>query len=128
MENKRFTLTKKERLNGKRYIDTLFEEGKSFVAFPLRIVYLTTEEALPAEACIFPSVAKKKIRRAVGRNRVKRLIRETYRLHKHGLIDRLPEGKRILVAFIYMTSEVATFEQMDKAMQKTIQMLANKIE
>ena len=44
MTTKRYTLSKEERLSWKRYIDLLFEKGQSFVAFPLRVVYLPMEE------------------------------------------------------------------------------------
>ena len=48
MTTKRYTLSKEERLSWKRYIDLLFEKGQSFVAFPLRVVYLPMEEEMPA--------------------------------------------------------------------------------
>ena len=47
MVNRRYTLSKEERLSWKRYIDLLFAKGQSFVAFPLRVVYLAVEEGLP---------------------------------------------------------------------------------
>ena len=47
MTTKRYTLSKEERLSWKRYIDLLFEKGQSFVAFPLRVVYLPMEEEMP---------------------------------------------------------------------------------
>lgn len=50
MTTKRYTLSKEERLSWKRYIDLLFEKGQSFVAFPLRVVYLPMEEEMPARA------------------------------------------------------------------------------
>ena len=52
MENKRYTLSKEERLSWKRYIDLLFEKGQSFVAFPLRVVYLPLEEEMSAPVSI----------------------------------------------------------------------------
>ena len=86
MENKRYTLSKEERLSWKRYIDLLFEKGQSFVAFPLRVVYLPLEEEMSAPVSILISVPKKKFKRAVKRNLIKRQVREAYRVRKYDLI------------------------------------------
>ena len=61
MENRRYTLSKEERLSWKRYIDLLFEKGQSFVAFPLRVVYLPLEEEMSAPVSILISVPQEKI-------------------------------------------------------------------
>ena len=89
MVNRRYTLSKEERLSWKRYIDLLFEKGQSFVAFPLRVVYLAVEEETLAPVSILVSVPKKKFRRAVKRNLIKRQVREAYRVRKYDLIDPL---------------------------------------
>ena len=56
MVNRRYTLSKEERLSWKRYIDLLFAKGQSFVAFPLRVVYLAVEEETLAPVSILVSV------------------------------------------------------------------------
>ena len=73
----KLTLPKVERLNSRILIERLFTGGsKSLPAFPLRIVYMPVEgENLPA-ATILISVPKKRFKRAVKRNRVKRQVRE----------------------------------------------------
>ena len=58
MVNRRYTLSKEERLSWKRYIDLLFAKGQSFVAFPLRVVYLAVEEETLAPVSILVSVPK----------------------------------------------------------------------
>ena len=55
MVNRRYTLSKEERLSWKRYIDLLFAKGQSFVAFPLRVVYLAVEEETLAPVSILVS-------------------------------------------------------------------------
>ena len=77
-----YTLGKKERLNSKTLIERLFLGGsKSFPAFPLRVVYMSVEpvEEDMAAASILISVPKKRFKRAVKRNLVKRQVREAYR-------------------------------------------------
>ena len=104
MVNRKFTFPKQERLSWKRHIDLLFANGRSFVAFPLRVIYLSVEEdALPAPASVLISVPKKKFKRAVKRNLIKRRMREAYRIHKHDLFDALANNQqRMLVAFLYL--------------------------
>ena len=85
MTNKRYTLSKEERLSWKRYIDLLFAKGQSFVAFPLRVVYLPIEEEMPTRVSFMVSVPKKKFKRAVKRNLIKRRVRETFRVRKCSL-------------------------------------------
>ena len=127
MTNRRYTLSKEERLSWKRYIDLLFAEGQSFVAFPLRVIYLPLEEEMPARASFLVSVPKKKFKRAVKRNLIKRQVREAYRMRKYDLLDPLEvKGKRMLIAFLYIDKEVHPFSKMEKAMDKAIQLLSEK--
>ena len=128
MESRRYSFTKEERLSRKRSIDLLFEKGQSFVAFPLRVVYLPLEETASVPVSVLISVSKKRIRHAVGRNRVKRLVREAYRVHKYDLVDSLTEGKRrMLVAFLYMDGAIPPFSGVEKAMVKSIRILREKV-
>ena len=111
MVNRRYTLSKEERLSWKRYIDLLFAKGQSFVAFPLRVVYLAVEEETLAPVSILVSVPKKKFRRAVKRNLIKPLT---------------GKNKRMLVAFLYLDKEIHPFADMEKAMTKALNVLRDK--
>lgn len=127
MTIQRYTLSKPERLSWKRYIDLLFAEGQSFIAFPLRVVYLYTEEEMPAPVSLLISVPKKRFKRAVKRNFIKRQVRETYRVRKYDLIEPLKEKKKsLLVAFLYVDKEEHVFADMEKAMNKAIRVLREK--
>jgi ribonuclease P protein component len=126
MENsKKNTLSKPERLSFKRHVDLLFEKGKSFTAYPLRVVYLQLETPGPVSVLI--SVSKKKLRRATARNRVKRQVRETYRLNKHELAGAQErKGHHLLVAFLYIEQKMQPFGDMEKAMQKALKTLGSR--
>ena len=127
MTIRRYTLSKEERLSLKRYIDPLFAKGQSFVAFPLRVIYLPLEEEMPARASFLVSVPKKKFKRAVKRNLIKRQVREAYRVRKYDLLDPLEaKGKRMLIAFLYIDKEIHPFATMEKAMNKAITLLKEK--
>ncbi len=122
--------SKEERLCSKKSIDKLFAEGSSFIAYPLRVVYIcekreASEDLLPE---IMISVSKKKFKRAVKRNRVKRLIREGYRLNKYLLANILNEKQlNIDIAFLYLKDELPMYEDIEKAMLKTINILSEKL-
>ena len=128
MTERRYTLSKEERLSWKRHIDRLFTEGRSFVAFPLRVVYLLSdEEGMPVRASFLVSVPKKRFKRAVKRNRIKRQVREAYRMHKYDLWESLEaKDKRMLIAFLYVDNELHSSVTMEKAMTKAIRILREK--
>ena len=122
MTTKRYTLSKEERLSWKRYIDLLFEKGQSFVAFPLRVVYLPMEEEMPARASFLVSVPKKRFKRAI-----KRQVREAYRVRKYDLLEPLEaKNKGMLIAFLYLDKEIHPYAAMEKAMKKAIHILRDK--
>ena len=122
-----FTFTKKERLNGTIRIETLFKEGESFISYPLRVIYLLHEQSKESMCSTFISVPKKRIKRATQRNRVKRLIRESYRLNK-SLIDSETIGdKSVDVAFIYVKDSISDFPIMQKAMRKALNQISDRI-
>lgn len=123
-----YTLHKSERLNRKKIIDKMFAGGAhSFSVFPIRVVYLPVEE-LEEPASILVSVSKRRFKRAVKRNRVKRQIREAYRLHKQALWDVLvAKNQKIGIAFIYLSDELVNSsflqERMGIALSRVIEKL-----
>lgn len=123
-----YTLSKDERLYAEKRIEALFAGGASFIAYPLRVVYIARENESENESptiSILTSVSKKRFKRAVKRNRVKRLIREAYRLNKKELIDFAKQsGKSYDIAFLYLKSELPTYTEIEKAILKTINILS----
>ncbi len=127
MNTNSHTLSKAERISRKLIIDKLFtKNGQSFVVYPLRVVYITSIEEQDADAAILISVSKKRFKRAVKRNYLKRRIKEAYRLNKHLLI--LPPGvTNISIAFLYLSSELKNFETINKKMVELIEQLNQKL-
>ena len=74
----KLTYSKEEKLKSKKLIDALFSEGQSVAAFPLRLVYLETTFTETILAKTGVSVSKRNFKTAVQRNRIKRLLRESY--------------------------------------------------
>jgi ribonuclease P protein component len=115
------TFTKAERISSQKEIDLLFREGKSFTAYPLRVIYVTRKPFSGVPVSILVSVPKKRFKRAVKRNRVKRLIREAYRLNKKILWESLACSEQgLLIAFIYIGHKVSNFSAMEEAMKKAM--------
>ncbi len=123
----RFTLTKKERLTGTIKIDTLFKEGISFISFPLRVIYLVYEQRRESMCSILVSVPKKRIKKASQRNRIKRLIRESYRLNKTMMDYEASDYKSLDIAFIYVKDDVSDYPTIQKAMQKALSEITDRI-
>lgn len=123
------TLRKAERLNSKVIIGKMFEGGvsKSFSIFPLRIVYMPIAER-EVSASILISVSKRRFKRAVKRNRVKRQIREAYRKNKHELQQLLDEkGLQLAVAFIYLSDELTSSPEIEEKMKLALMRIVEKL-
>lgn len=117
----RYCFPKQERLYLKLDIQRLFASGQSFIAYPLRIVYTLEQTEQPARAQVLVSVAKKYFRRANKRNRVKRLIRETYRLNKHLLLEPLEaKGLYAHLAIMCVGKELPTYLEIERAIGKAL--------
>ena len=80
------TFKKEERLCSKKSLDLLFKNGSSFLLYPFRITYLFIDEVHQYPAQVVINVAKKRYKRAVDRNLIKRRTREAYRLQKELLL------------------------------------------
>lgn len=123
-----FTLSKTERLNSKIRIGKMFESGssKSFSVFPMRVVFMPAEQ-MDARAAILVSVSKRRFKHAVDRNRIKRQIREAYRLNKHLLTDELQKHDvRMAVAFLYVADEILPTSEIAVKMKIALQRIVEK--
>ena len=126
--NKTNSFPKAEHLCGEKRIARLYTQGEAFMAFPFRVVFRIEQKKDLATASVMVSVPKKRFKRAVKRNRLKRLLREAYRLNKHALIDLLDEKKlQVHVAFNYVSDEELDFVTVEKKMKIALQKLMDKI-
>ena len=112
-----FSYSKNEKLKSKNTIDLLFSEGKSVARFPLRLVFVPIDLDNGEKLKMGVSVSKKHFKKAVDRNYFKRILRETYRLNKHLLIEGL--DKTYAFMFFYQTKDRLKYDEINT---KTIQL------
>ncbi|GAB3581584.1 ribonuclease P protein component [Hymenobacter daeguensis] len=102
---RRHTFPKEEHLCRKKLIEELFgKQNASLGAYPLRLVYTKAAAPTSAPPQVLISVSKRTFKRAVDRNRLKRLIREAYRLNKYRLTEQ-PNGHEIALLGIIFTGK-----------------------
>ena len=102
---RKYTFPKEEHLCRKKLIEELFsKQSSSFGVYPLRIVWIPAPAPTTAPPQVLISVSKRTFKRAVDRNRLKRLIREAYRLNKYRLTEQ-PNGHSIALLGIIFTGK-----------------------
>jgi ribonuclease P protein component len=112
-----FTYPKTEKLKSKITIGLLFSEGKSVSKYPLRLVYYSGNLGEGQKIKMGVSVSKKNFKKAVDRNYFKRVLRETYRLNKHLLLDNLDKPYAFML--FYQSKDRLSYEEINT---KTIQL------
>jgi ribonuclease P protein component len=112
-----YSLPKSQRLTRATDIKALFQQGASLHLHPLRVVFAN---APAAPHRVFFSVAKRYVKSAVHRNKIKRRMRECYRLNKH----RLPPAPARQIAFLYISPQIASYQTLHRAVLEAIEKIA----
>lgn len=106
------TFPKTEKLCSYSDIQKLFSEGKSIKNFPLKFLFIPLKKETTQ---ILISVPKRNIRKSILRNKIKRLIRESYRLQKSIFFT---EKETFAIAFIYISKDICSFSQIFESMKQ----------
>ena len=127
---KRYGFGKDEKLKSRKSIEELFSKGKSFTMAPIRVSYKFSKSAdLPA-LLAGVTASKKNFKKAVDRNRIKRLLREAYRLQKNDLRElTIAKGLTGHVFFMYNGKEIPELPVLLESMNKCLvrlQKIANE--
>ena len=119
--SKRFGFPRKESLKSRKKIEELFLSGQRFVQFPVRVTYRFTPAGDETMVQVGVTAAKKNFKKAVDRNRIKRLLREAYRLQKSGLLDTMKQrGLSGELFFMYTDKTIAPFDTIREAVNKSL--------
>lgn len=121
-----FTFNKKEKLKSKKLIERLFAEGKSVSSYPLKLLYLKVEHTSDCMIQAGVSVSKRKFKNAVDRNKIKRLLRESYRTQKHVIHERCSD--KYIFMFLYIDENEKNYVFIEEKMANLLQKFVKKTE
>lgn len=126
---KQFTLSKKERLKSRKTIQSLFVAKQSIKLSPLKIMWQVANNEGVTKTEVAFSVPKKNFRKAVTRNKIKRQLREAYRINKFYL--KIPPTNitplKISLMLIYVSNNQVAFEDLEKAIKHLLIRLSDEI-
>lgn len=126
---KKFTLSAAERLKSRKMLDQVFKTGKRINQFPLRASFLVDEETSKSFLQYGCSAPVRNFKKAVDRNRVKRLLKEAFRLQKHILLDELAQkDKRLVIFVIYSAPGLPKFITIKTVMGELLLKLKDEIQ
>lgn len=97
----KYTLGKNEKLKSRKLIEHLFSEGKRVKSFPLQLIYLQISHDSEFPIKVGFSVPKRVVKLAVDRNRIKRMMREVYRLNKYLIAENIKQPHVFMLIYTY---------------------------
>jgi ribonuclease P protein component len=117
-----YTFKKEERLCNKKLIDGLFHNGSSFLCYPLKVSWLAAPAGQSVPAQVVFGVAKKRYKRAVDRNLIKRRMREAYRVLKQQFLysQLQTSDKTIVLSIGFIGKEISDYSLIEKKMLKAL--------
>ncbi len=110
---------KSERLHSRKQIEELFELGTSFTIYPLKVVYLKKLLESTQKNQVLISTPKKNFKKSVDRNKLKRRIKEAYRLHKQ-VLENKQAGFYLLIGYIYIGKEISSYQSIEEKLKQSL--------
>lgn len=125
----RFTFPKEQRLKKQLLIDELFLKGKVFHVPFMRVHFLESDFKDDVSVKLLVSVSARNFKRSVDRNRIKRLMREAYRLNKNELMAGLKQKeKKLLLGIIYTGKTICTYRETEERIVLLLNRLKKEFE
>jgi len=119
-----FNYRKKDKLKSKKLIEQMFTEGRAITVYPLRLVYLKIEFEDNSTIKTGVSVSKRLHKTAVARNRIKRLLREAYRLNKPLYFNNSSTSYAFMI--LYLSKDGTTFDKLNNSMKLLFKKFTDK--
>jgi len=114
-------LTKGEKLKSRKQIKHLFAKNKDIFVYPIKYIWTFSDKSQDFPVQVLISIPKKSFKRAVDRNKLKRLLREAYRNNKNIIYEAYDmSSKPILLGLIYVGKDILSFEEIDKSVKKAL--------
>ena len=124
---KKFTLKKTERLKSRKSIEQLFNAGDHFFIHPFKVYYIVEPGNHARILQTGVAVSTRNFKKAVDRNRIKRITREAYRLQKNTLQQLLiNKQKRLNIFFVFVGKELPSFIQIHEKLRLILERLIQK--
>lgn len=119
-----YTFRKEERLTGKKAIAGLFDSGQAFSLYPFRVFWKIGDPDASSPARLAVSVSKRSFKKAVDRNRIKRLTREAWRHNKEVLYKHLENNNiHLVLMLVYTQEDMPAYDFIEKKIEKVVSKL-----
>ena len=126
--SKPFSYSKKEKLKSRKLLEQIFSKGRSINVFPLKVFYLQPGEKQDFYIKTGVGVSGRNFKKAVERNHIKRLLRETYRTEKTSLHEFLKEqDKQVAVFILYIDKTAPVYATIKEKMPIALKRLMNEL-
>lgn len=128
IQKTRFTFSKQERLSSRKAIEFVFKSGKKINEKPIQLLWTESDSEEKEALKIAISVPKKNFKKAVDRNKIKRQIREAFRLNKHKILPLLKiSGKKFSAVILFTGKLPLTYRETEAKIILTLQRFASKV-
>ncbi len=121
----KYSYNKFEKLKSKKLIEQLFLEGKTVTHYPLRLIFIEASFNDGVKFKVGVSVSKRNFKKAVDRNKVKRLLREAYRLNKSMIFNNITTQNAFMI--LYLGNEIPNFKDLEIKMKQLFEKYLTKV-
>jgi len=120
--------TKGEKLKSRKQIAKLFSKNEAVFVYPVKYIWTDADSPQDAAIQVLISIPKRNFKRAVDRNRLKRLLREAYRRNKEILYSEINQNRKpILLGLLYMGKELLSYMEIEKSMKKALAKIKDEL-